>query len=127
LLPASASAAEVSGLLEVYKANMRAIVDFTSQACRVDIHVFATRSLSEAHPQDPTLGWKTLTRGFVHVIAVPGEHMSLLGGDHTAELARLIMQACTGARGTRMAQQLARSRPESQDLVPGRARKRKSQ
>ena len=127
LLPASASAAEVSGFLEVYKANMRAVIDFTARACRADIHVFATRSLSEAHPQDPTLGWETLTCGFVHVTPVPGEHMSLLGGDHTAELARVILQACTEAESARMVQHLARSRPESHGLVPGHVRNRKSQ
>jgi len=99
LLPASASTAEVSGLLEVYKANMRAIVDFTPRACRADIHVFATRSLSEAHPQDLTLGWGTLTRGIAHVVPVPGEHMSLLAGAHTAELARLLLKACGEAAG----------------------------
>jgi amino acid adenylation domain-containing protein len=97
LLPISASAAEVSGLFAAYKANLRAIADFTPQVCGADLHVFATRSLAASHPQDSTLAWGALTRGVVRVVPVPGEHMSLLGGEHVAELARLMVQACDEA------------------------------
>jgi thioesterase domain-containing protein len=99
LLPLGATTVEVSGLLEVYKANIRAIIDFTPQACRADIHVFATRSLREEHPQDLTLGWGTLTQGTVHVVPVPGEHMTLLAGSQGVELGRLILEACGVAIG----------------------------
>jgi thioesterase domain-containing protein/acyl carrier protein len=94
LLPAASSTDEVTGVLEVYKANVRATYQCTPQACRADIHVFATRSLLEQYPQDLTLGWGTLTRGTVRVTEVAGEHMSLLAGARAADLARLIAQAC---------------------------------
>jgi thioesterase domain-containing protein len=99
LLPDAASGAEIEGLFEVYKANMRAIAAFTPQACRADIHVIATQSLSAAHPDDQTLGWGALTCGAVHVVPVAGEHMTLLAGAHAAEVARAILQAC-GARAS---------------------------
>ncbi|MGJ5178586.1 amino acid adenylation domain-containing protein [Bradyrhizobium oligotrophicum] len=101
LLPANADAAEVSGLLNVYKANMRAIAAFSPRPCRADIHVFATQALGAAHPQDPMLGWSTLTEGRTHVVPVPGEHMSLLGADHAGVLARLILQSCSVGPTTR--------------------------
>ncbi|MGJ4952837.1 amino acid adenylation domain-containing protein [Bradyrhizobium sp. HKCCYLS20291] len=94
LLPIDARAGEVSGLLNVYKANMRAIAAFAPRPCRADIHVFATRALAQAHPQDPTLGWGMLTAGRTHVVPVPGEHMSLLGADHAPALAAMILEAC---------------------------------
>ena len=97
LLPETASTAEVSGVFAVYKANMRAVADFTPQICCADIHVFATRALCETHPIDLTLGWGGLTRGTVHVAEVPGEHMTMLTGNATAEIARRIVEACNVA------------------------------
>ncbi len=97
LIPGSATTAEISGLLEVYKANVRALFDFTPQTCRADIHLFVTQSLCERYPQDRTLGWGALTRGTVRVASVAGEHMSMLAGTHAAEFARLILEACGGA------------------------------
>ena len=96
LLPSNARAAEVSGLLNVYKANMRAIAAFQPRPCRADIHVFATRALAQAHPSDHLLGWGTLTQGRVHVVQAPGDHMSLLGVDHAPAMAALILQGCVG-------------------------------
>jgi amino acid adenylation domain-containing protein len=99
LLPANATTAEVGCLINVYKANVRAIIDFTPQACRADIHAFATRTLCEKYPRDPTLGWERLTRGQVKVVAVPGEHNSMLTGAAATELARLILEVCPAATG----------------------------
>ena len=96
MLPLDARAAEVSGLLNVYKANMRAIAAFKPGPCRADIHVFATRALAQAHPRDPLLGWGTLTLGRAHVVQAPGDHMSLLGADHAPTMAGLILQGCVG-------------------------------
>jgi thioesterase domain-containing protein len=100
LLADAASAAEIEGLFEVYKANMRAVAAFAPRPCRADIHVIATPSLRAAYPNDPALGWGALTSGTVRVVPVHGEHMTLLAGPHAAEVARLVLQACGGT--TRM-------------------------
>jgi amino acid adenylation domain-containing protein len=94
LLADGASAAELGGWFEVYKANMRAIASFTPRACRADIHAIATPALRSAHPDDLTLGWGPLTRGRVQVIPVDGDHMTLLAGAHAADVARAVLQAC---------------------------------
>lgn len=100
LLPLNAKAAEVSGLFNVYKANMRAIAAFKPGPCRADINVFATGALSQAHPSDPLLGWDTLTLGRVHLMQAPGDHISLLSTDHAPAMAGLILQACVGGVAT---------------------------
>jgi amino acid adenylation domain-containing protein len=94
LVPPGTNRDEVRGLLQVYKANMQAVLRYRPERCCVDITLFATTELAERFADDPTLGWQRLTSGRVDVHPIPGNHLTMLKEPNVAALTERLLAAC---------------------------------
>jgi amino acid adenylation domain-containing protein len=81
----------IVGLLNVYKANVRASLRYQPKPIKSSLSVFKTTALAERFLlEDPTVGWRELTSGQVRFCTVSGEHQSLLKEPHVKELSAAI-------------------------------------
>jgi thioesterase domain-containing protein len=87
LLPPGAGREEAKGFLRVYQANMRAINRYRLTPCTTDITLLATDELRTKYDPATAMGWQPLTTGRVHILPVPGDHMSLLKEPNVAAVA----------------------------------------
>lgn len=97
LVPPGAGEDELRGLLRVYKANMEAVLRYRPQASGTEITVIASAELAAGRPEDPALGWQSLTSGRVRVHRVPGSHLSMLKPPHVALVADALLTAAASA------------------------------
>ncbi|MEH1938562.1 MAG: amino acid adenylation domain-containing protein [Nostoc sp.] len=86
LIPPDSGRNLILGLLNVYKANLRASLRYQPQPIKGAISLFKTASLAEQFPDDPTVGWGQLTSDRVRVCCVTGEHQTVLKEPHVRKL-----------------------------------------
>ncbi|MEU9130435.1 amino acid adenylation domain-containing protein [Kitasatospora sp. NPDC048540] len=98
VLPAGSSGAAIRRLFDVYRANWQATLDYRPPredhdltliraseplpAVLADLH----RAAGTCH-QDPRNGWSGMTGGRIHVVPVPGNHLTIMEEPHVAHLA----------------------------------------
>jgi len=82
----------ITGLVNVYKANLQASHLYHPQQIKASISLFKTPTLAEHFPKDSTLGWGKLTSGKMQVHTVPGNHESLLQEPHVQKLSAVIQE-----------------------------------
>ncbi len=92
LIPPDVGNNFVTGFLNVYKTNSRAIVRYQPQPIQSSISIFKTRALTELFPEDPTVGWGKLTNTKVRIYPVIGGHQSILKEPDVKNLAETIQQ-----------------------------------
>ncbi|CAM4507023.1 non-ribosomal peptide synthetase [Nocardia ninae] len=101
VLPAGSTKAVIRRLFGIYAANTRAILTYRPEAIDVDVTLLrATEPLPEvlellhrtggSMNDDPANGWGDLTTGRLTVLAVPGNHLSIVEEPHVAQVATLI-------------------------------------
>ncbi|MEV4871361.1 amino acid adenylation domain-containing protein [Streptomyces syringium] len=101
VLPADGADALVRRLLTVYAANWRATVDHRPDPAEQDIVLLrASEPLPEVlrsmhgaagtRYTDPANGWREVTCGTVHVVPVPGDHLTIMEEPHVADVAQAI-------------------------------------
>ena len=78
VIPPNSGRNLITGLINVYKANLQASLVYQPQPVKSPITVFKTASLAEQFPNDPTVGWGQLTSEQVCVSCVTGEHQTML-------------------------------------------------
>ncbi len=96
LLPPGSDPGHARGLLEVSKANTRALLDYELPG-RLDVAVHLLRA-RELHPDDaevmaapaddPAWGWSRVTTGPVRHRVVPGDHLTMFSPASSPALAR---------------------------------------
>ncbi|WP_437114186.1 amino acid adenylation domain-containing protein [Streptomyces syringium] len=101
VLPADGADALVRRLFTVYAANWRATVEHRGDPADQDIVLLRAseplpkvlRSMHGAagtRYTDPANGWREVTTGAVHVVPVPGDHLTIMEEPHVADVARAI-------------------------------------
>ncbi|WP_405163134.1 amino acid adenylation domain-containing protein [Nocardia sp. NBC_01499] len=101
VLPEGSTKAVIRRLFGIYAANTRAILAYRPEAIDVDVTLLrATEPLPEvlellhrvggSKHDDPANGWGELTTGRLTVLAVPGNHLSIVEEPHVARVATLI-------------------------------------
>jgi thioesterase domain-containing protein len=98
LVPPGADGDPLRGLLQVYQANMRAVLGYRpAGTCAADITLLASESMQPELGGDPSLGWAALTTGQAKSHPVPGDHLGMLQEPHArtvaAQLAALLNEA----------------------------------
>jgi len=86
LLPAEIGAAEVRRLVEVLRANLRALRGYLPGIYPGRVTLFRAADATAPH-HDSTLGWGEIAAGGVEVHHVPGDHYSMLREPHVRTLA----------------------------------------
>ncbi|MFF7023207.1 amino acid adenylation domain-containing protein [Streptomyces klenkii] len=103
VLPADGADALVRRLFRVYAANWRATVEHRPAPTDQDIVLLRAveplpevlRSMHGAagtRYTDPANGWREVTTGVVHVVPVPGDHLTIMEEPHVADVARAIAE-----------------------------------
>ncbi|MDJ0676974.1 MAG: amino acid adenylation domain-containing protein, partial [Calothrix sp. MO_167.B42] len=87
LIPPDAGENFLTGFMNVYKANSRAVLGYQPQAIKSSLSVFKTQGLAEQFADDPTVGWQKLAHTQVNVYSVIGDHQSILKQPHVTHLA----------------------------------------
>ncbi|MFJ6140292.1 amino acid adenylation domain-containing protein [Kitasatospora sp. NPDC092286] len=101
VLPADSNGALVRRLFEMYAAHWRSTLTYQPDAASVDITVLrATEPLPQVllpmhstagtRYEDPANGWHSMTGGVVEVVAVPGDHLTLMEEPHVREVAGIV-------------------------------------
>jgi len=101
-------------LLEIYRVNAMAHVNYIPDPCGVPMTLFRAAESIEA--SDRELGWTGLARGGVEVVVTPGRHETLIGPGHAAEFARELDRCLDTAE-----QSFCRRETESAATSRGRA------
>ncbi|MGC8451957.1 MAG: amino acid adenylation domain-containing protein [Cylindrospermopsis raciborskii] len=91
LIPTDSGRNLITGLINVYKANIQASLVYQPQYIKSPITIFKTPSLAAQFPDDSTLGWGKLTSEKVRVCCVTGEHQTMLKEPHVKSLVMEIM------------------------------------
>src|SRR5207245_2599891 len=89
LLPPEISVAEARRLLEVLRANLRALHGYLPAGYPGLVTLFRSAGAA-APPPDPTYGWRPLATGGVEVHEVPGDHYSIVREPHVGVLSDLL-------------------------------------
>ncbi|MEV4442709.1 amino acid adenylation domain-containing protein, partial [Streptomyces sp. NPDC049577] len=103
VLPADGADALVRRLFRVYAANWRATVDHRPGLADQDIVLLrASEPLPEVlrsmhgaagtRYTDPANGWREVTTGAVHVVPVPGDHLTIMEEPYVADVAQAIAE-----------------------------------
>ncbi|MEO1433183.1 MAG: non-ribosomal peptide synthetase, partial [Cyanobacteria bacterium J06633_8] len=82
----------VAGLVNVYKANSQASLNYQPLAINADISLFKTEALAKQFPNNSTLGWDKLTSETVDIRTVKGTHDNLLQEPSVIELSTAIQE-----------------------------------
>jgi amino acid adenylation domain-containing protein/FkbM family methyltransferase len=93
LLPPAAEMPEIDRAFAVFVANLRAVETYRPEPISVKISLFRSPDPVAAAPRPRDLGWSRLALGGVEVIATPGDHYTMLRGDHLRVLAGRL-EAC---------------------------------
>ena len=96
LLPPEADLKQARGWIKVFKCNQLTAYN-PGPGIPVAITLFRTEELlapapylgqqAAPHQDDPTLGWAQFAEGPVEVIAIPGNHLTMMGRPHVETLA----------------------------------------
>ncbi|MGB8509507.1 MAG: amino acid adenylation domain-containing protein [Pyrinomonadaceae bacterium] len=85
MLPANFGLSDMRQLLDVFKANVRALVNYIPQPYAHALTLFAAAASYKA--THPDKGWSALAEGGVVCVGVPGDHHSMLSQPHVSILA----------------------------------------
>jgi amino acid adenylation domain-containing protein len=109
ILPPAAARVTVRRLFEVYQANWAALVGYDPG--RTDLDLTLLRAEEPLPPQllpmhgrrtaheDPRNGWDRFTTGTVDVVAVPGNHLTLMDEPNVRAVARAITEIVVTGEG----------------------------
>lgn len=78
VLPPGAELAQVLGLLEVFKTNVRAMCAYVPRAYGGPVKLFKAREQLTRDNSDETLGWGEAAAGGLEILAVPGDHYTIM-------------------------------------------------
>ena len=78
----------IPSMFTVFQANSQATLSYVPKIYPHRITLLRSGEKLKANHQDPTLGWKDLTREQVEVIRVPGNHLTMLRKPYVEVLAR---------------------------------------
>jgi amino acid adenylation domain-containing protein len=99
VFPADVAVEHTRRLVQIYRNNMAAAVRHHPPLRPIHLTLFAA---SERRPEDPTLptdhGWQACTTGAVDVVAVPGQHHTMVTLPHVEVLAQRLKRALVAAR-----------------------------
>jgi thioesterase domain-containing protein/acyl carrier protein len=83
---------QVRRLLEVFKANSRAMWDYDPAPYPGPILYLRARERGAPHPSNPELPWAERALGGIQVYDVPGDHRTMLRAPHAAVLAERLQK-----------------------------------
>src|SRR5206468_662106 len=96
LLPPDIGLDQIRRLLDVFKANLRAMRAAVARPYAGRIALFRAADRLAADEPDPTLGWGALAAGGVEVQVVAGDHYTIVREPHVRALAERL-GACLDA------------------------------
>ncbi|MFJ8490481.1 amino acid adenylation domain-containing protein [Streptomyces sp. NPDC094038] len=103
VLPTGSSGAVIRRLFCVYQANWQATLDYRPPREQQDLTLIRAAEplpavLSGLHDaartrhQDPCNGWSAMTGGRIHIVGVPGDHLTIMEEPHVARLAATVAE-----------------------------------
>ncbi|MER6252770.1 amino acid adenylation domain-containing protein [Streptomyces sp. NPDC001584] len=103
VLPAGSSGAVIRRLFGVYRAHWQATLAYRPPRENQDLTLIRAveplpAALSAMHraagtrPQDPCSGWSAMTSGRIHIVRVPGDHLTIMEEPHVAHLAGTVAE-----------------------------------
>ncbi|MEU6539777.1 amino acid adenylation domain-containing protein [Streptomyces sp. NPDC047000] len=112
VLPAGSSGAVVRRLYDVYRANWQATLAYRPPREDHDLTLIraeqplpaalaALHGAARTRHQDPRNGWSAMTGGRIHVVTVPGDHLTLMEEPNVAHLADTVARLISTDTGTR--------------------------
>jgi thioesterase domain-containing protein len=104
-LPAGSDSRHIQRLFRVFKANVRALVEYEPRKYPGRITLFRARQRLIDSPSDPSDGWDALASEGVELHVTPGTHYSMIDMPHAQSLAGRLRACIEGARGRRGRQQ----------------------
>jgi len=99
LLPLEVELSDIQRSFNVYRANLRALANYTPQAQRVRITLFKADEHVMQNGKGEAMGWDALTEEQVEVCVIPGNHYTLLSGPHVRILAEHLQASFNKAEG----------------------------
>ena len=99
LLPAGTHQEELRALLEVARANLRAVARYNPQPYEGRVVLFQARDARRGAEVEPTHGWGRLIPSGLIVEGVPGDHHTALRAPHVGELAERLARRLREAEG----------------------------
>jgi amino acid adenylation domain-containing protein/non-ribosomal peptide synthase protein (TIGR01720 family) len=106
LLPSGAGLEELRALLEVARANLRAVARYNPPPYEGRVVLLRARDARRGAEVEPTHGWARLVSSGLSVEDVPGDHHGVLRAPHVGELAERLerwlqeVESGTGAQRT---------------------------
>ncbi|MFD9069052.1 amino acid adenylation domain-containing protein [Streptomyces lasiicapitis] len=111
VLPPGSSQATVRRLFDLYRANCQAALDYHPRGLRCDLTLIrameplppvlaAMHRTAGSRHQDRANGWGGLTDALLHVIDVPGDHLTIMEEPHVKHLAQTVTELLTGRFST---------------------------
>jgi thioesterase domain-containing protein len=96
-LPAGSGPRHVERLFRVFKANVRALVEYEPRKYPGRITLFRARQRLADSPSDPLEGWGALASEGVELHVTPGTHYSMIDAPHAEALAVRLHASIEGA------------------------------
>ncbi|MFF8446875.1 amino acid adenylation domain-containing protein [Streptomyces leeuwenhoekii] len=107
VLPPGSSGALVRRLFGVYEANWNAALEYRPEVPDQDVTLvlaaeplpdvlLAMHTAGGSRYEDPLNGWRSMTRGRLRTVEVPGDHLSLIGHPHVKHTADVIGRILDG-------------------------------
>ncbi len=91
VLPPDVESSQIEHLYNVFKTNVRAMLDYKPQPLSIPITLFKAEELL-GEPADPRAGWERFTREGVELLTVPGNHYTMVREPHVKILARQLVR-----------------------------------
>ena len=88
-----ATAHELQTMLQLFKANERAMWDYVPPAYPGKLSYFLARERDAFNAQTPTQGWIGLAEQGIEIFTLPGNHISMNEEPHVQQLARSLEQS----------------------------------
>ncbi|HEX7314138.1 MAG TPA: amino acid adenylation domain-containing protein [Pyrinomonadaceae bacterium] len=96
-LPAGSDARHIQRLFRVFKANIRALVEYEPRKYPGRITLFRARRRFDDSPSDPLDGWDALASEGVELHVTPGTHYSMIETPYAESLAARLRACVEGA------------------------------
>ncbi|MET0648736.1 MAG: alpha/beta fold hydrolase, partial [Pyrinomonadaceae bacterium] len=97
VLPAGSDPRHIERLFRVFKANIRALVEYEPREYPGRITLFRARQRFDESPSDPLDGWDALAAEGVELHVTPGTHYSMIDTPHAESLAARLRACIEGA------------------------------
>jgi thioesterase domain-containing protein len=96
-LPEGSDPRHIERLFRVFKANIRALVEYEPRKYPGRITLFRARQRFDDSPSDPLAGWDALASEGVELHVTPGTHYSMIDVPHAESLAASLRACIEGA------------------------------